>query len=179
MSEPNSLFASIHIAEEDFQRFLRASPQVPRLDTDWSAWWEEREMQGKKTLREADMRAYPFANNAAVLQAWQEMKDTKTFSDYDAEKSLWYFGILFFSENYYEMIPGIAFVKSTEAFTEYHREDFCLIYQHFWADDSIAAYLCAENQGLRLQQAKLRADVPKMHWEYAEACLKQKYKQRR
>lgn len=176
MSEPNSLFARIHISPEKFEVFLRAAPKIPSLDHEWLAWWDGKEMYKKSHLQEKSMRAYSVSHNEAVISTWRGEKDTATFSDYDAANSLWHFGIIFFSENYLEMIPGIAFIKSVEDFKDAHEEDFALIYNYFWEDDSVAAYLrYPNNKSILIAQAQKKADIPTEILDYTETYLNQKY----
>ena len=176
MSEPNSLFAKIHITKDNFDTFLNSKPMTPKLDNNWLEWWDSKEMYGKTELQEKNMYCYEDANNGEIINGWKEARESLTFSDYDAENEIWHFGIIMFSENYLEMIPGLAFIKSVSEFKNENKEDFAIIYSYFWGDNDINAYICYENGfGLFNTKIQSKADIHSETLKDMEEYLTKKF----
>ena len=131
MSELSSLFARISITPENYETFLAAKPQSPILDENWSNWWNSRKMYSSQPLTENDLYAYNDDSNRAILEGWKDAKDTGTFYEYDKTSGLLNLGIIFFSENYAEMIPTIAFILSLSDYKENNPDDFVIVYPYF------------------------------------------------
>lgn len=176
MSEPNSLFAKIHISKDNFEKFLTSKPQKPKLDNDWLQWWDSKEMYGKSDLQEKNIFCYEDATNAEIIEGWKEAKESLTFSDYDVENEIWYFGIIMFSENYFEMIPGLAFIKSVSEFKTENKDDFAIIYSYFWGGNDINAFISYENgNGLFNTTIQQKSDVDADALKNMEAYLSNKW----
>ncbi|WP_439490688.1 hypothetical protein [Algoriphagus sp.] len=144
MSEPNSLFAKIKIRKERLHHFLKSKPTNPQLNENWLEWWNSKQMYGKKELTQTDLRCYDFATNEAIITDFVNDPRTYSFSDYDEESETWYFGIMLFTENYFEMIPGLALIQSISKFKEFDSTDFAIIYNFFWEDDIIDVLMIFE-----------------------------------
>jgi len=178
MSEPNSLFAKIHITKDNFDAFLKTQPAHPKLHTNWLEWWNSKKMYGKTDLQEKDIYCYDKLTNASIIQAWIETKESLTFSDYDNENGIWYFGIIMFAENYFDMIPGLAFVKSVSEFKDTNEDDFAIIYSYFWGSNDIHAYVCYENgHGLFDTNIQHKTDIDSYALKHMEEYLSKKYDQ--
>lgn len=176
MSEPNSLFAKIHITKNNFENFLKAKPREPKFNGNWSEWWNSKVMYNRVDLQEKDIYCYKDSTNEAIINGWKGAKHSLTFSDYDLESEIWNFGIIMFSENYLEMIPGLAFIKSVDEFKTENSEDFAIIYSHFWGDEDVYAYINYENGIWQLDnRIKNKTDVKEESMEYAEEYLRKKF----
>lgn len=176
MSELNSLFAKIHISKENFNAFMNAKPTEPKLDNNWLAWWDSKEMYSKTELQEGSVYCYQDPSNEVLINGWKETKQTYTFSDYDLKNEIWHFGIIMFSENYSEMIPGLAFIKSDAEFKQENESDFAIVYSYFWGDEGCNAYINYENgKGLFNTQIQNKSDVNSEILQYAEDYLTKKW----
>ena len=147
MSEPNSLFARIKIKKVNFNTFLKAKPTIPNIEDGWIDWWENAEMYDDEALTAEDVISYEAKSNKEIVDFWINQTETITFSDYDEKNEIWHFGMLLFSENYKEMVPMLAFLRSLDVFKENENSDFILIYNYLWSDDkAVSAYLKFTNQ---------------------------------
>lgn len=173
MSELDSLFAKIHITKDNFDAFLKTKPTHPHIDNNWLEWWDSREMYSKTELKENNLYCYKESTNELIISGWIEAKKSMTFSEYDVENEIWYFGIIMFSENYFEMIPGLAFIKSIDKFLTKNKKNYAIVYDYFWGDDdTVMAYINYEN-GIGLFDAKIKkkSDIEKEIMEFTEAYL--------
>lgn len=178
MSELNSLFAQIHITKNNFETFLKAKPTEPKLDENWVQWWNSKEMYNKSELQEKDMRCYEEPTNELIINGWIEAKESLTFSDYDAKNEIWHFGIIMFSENYFEMIPGLAFLKSVAEFKNENTGDFSIVYNYFWGDEDVSAFINYENgKGLFDNKVQSKSDVNNQSLKYTDAYLTKKFEE--
>ena len=176
MSEPNSLFAKIHITKDNFDNFQKTNPKTPKLDNDWLDWWNSKEMYGKTELKE--VYTYDDPTNESIINGWKDAKHSLTFSDYDLENEIWHFGIITFSEHYTEMIPGLAFIKSVAEFKTENKEDFAVVYNYFWGDNYVCAYINYENdKGLFDNKIQTKSELNPNSLKYAEEYLSKKWEE--
>lgn len=141
MSELSSLFVKVKITKNQFENFLSSSPQKPELNNNWLAWWESRNMYSKMDLTTEWLRAYNDANNKSALDGWLDAQQAFAFSDYDEASEEWRLGIIFFSENYLEMLPMFAFVISLEKYISESTDNLAIVYPFFWGDSHVSAYI--------------------------------------
>ena len=141
MSELSSLYARINIKAENYNKFLSDRPKQPRLDDNWTNWWSSRKMYGKRILEADDLYAYNDASNKEILDGWKNASHSGTLYEYDAATQTMKIGIVFFSENYGEMIPMLAFLLSLADYKEYNDDDFIIIYPYFWGDKVLNAFI--------------------------------------
>lgn len=171
MSEQSSLFVKVNIKRDQLDAFLQAAPEQPLLEQDWIDWWKSRNMYGKNELTASRLTRYMGDNNNAIVQSFKAAEYTITSSEYDVATEIWNFSIFFYSENFYEMIPGIAFIKSIAAFKKEEASDFGIIYNYFWGDDNVNAMIDFINgtASLTLINEKSQVDAEKL--EYANNYL--------
>lgn len=178
MSEPNSLFVKVHITKDNFDKFLKSKPTTPKLNNDWIEWWNSRKMYGKTELQEKDLYCYEDLTNESIINDWINIKETLSFSDYDVENEIWHFGIILFSENYGNMIPGLAFIKSVSEFKTECEEDFAIVYNFFWGEDDVCAYINYQNkEGLFDSKIQNKSDINLETMKYTEEYLDKKFKE--
>ena len=176
MSVPNSLFAKIKIKKDKFTEFLQSKPDQPKLDKNWLDWWNSKEMYGKSELTQTQIYGYDDPTNADIINGWTNAKQSFTFSDYDAENEIWNFGIIMFSENYLEMIPGLSFIKSVASFKDDNSDDFAIIYNYFWGSNDINAYVeFKDNESFFDIKTKEKSDILPKILEYTENYLSKKW----
>lgn len=176
MSKPNSLFAKNHIEKEKFESFLSEKPTAPTLNNDWSDWWNSREMYSKTDLDENRLSCYSEPTNELIIKGWENEESSFTFSDYDSENEIWHFGIIMFSENYYEMIPGLAFIKSVATYKKENIEDFAIIYNYFWGDQDVCAFVTYEDGKSAFNKNILsKSDLNLSQLEYSDNYLTKKW----
>lgn len=175
MSEPFSLFAKVTIKPEKFKQFLSAKPEQPILNASWLDWWESREMYSKPSLTQESLQSYDAGSNQAIIDSFCNYKNFMSFSDYDETNETWHFGAMMYSENYLEMLPGLAFIKSVSKYNEAGSGDFALIYDYFWGDNSISAFLDLDQREVRLDPAiQSRENTDPQILEYSDNYLEAK-----
>ncbi len=177
MSELNSLFAKIKIKKEKFDEFLKSKPEQATLDNDWLEWWDSREMYGKTDLTRDELFKYDDPTNEDIINGWINEIRSFSFSDYDAENETWHFGIIFFSQNYSDMIPGLAFVKSVSKFKEIDSDDFAIIYNFFWGDDVCAFINFKDNKSYFDSKIQRTSDISSEIIKYADTYLHKKWEE--
>lgn len=175
MSEPSSLFAKIHISKEKFAEFLQAKPAKPSIDDNLLVWWESRKMHSKSALTAECFFDNSLPNNEAFIESWKEEEYTITFSDYDPVKELWIYAINLFSQNFLEILPTLIFIKSVESYKQANDDDFAMVFDYFWGDEGVMAYMAFPNNHFSLD-AKVdnTAQIPKEQLEYAINYLDKK-----
>ncbi|MDQ1167739.1 hypothetical protein [Flavobacterium sp. SORGH_AS_0622] len=176
MSELSSLFSKLKITKAQLENFLKSAPEKPTLNDNWQKWWDSREMYSKMDLTPEYLRYYNEKTNQEVLDGWMEYKQAMAFSDYDEAKEEWQWGLLFFSENYVEMLPMLAFIVSMEKFVTESTENRAIVYPYFWGDSNVDAYIYFENgKAVLSPQVKSTSDVNVALMENTIVCLDQKW----
>lgn len=141
MSELSSLYCKVKITKSQLEEFLNCPVEKPELNKNWLEWWESRKMYSKMELNTELLRAYNFSTNNDVVDYWMEYKQAMTFSDYDQNTEIWHWGMLFFSENFTEMLPMLNFIISLEKFVIENTENMAIVYPYFWGDNTVDAYI--------------------------------------
>lgn len=150
MSEPNSLYVKIKITKEKLDQFFhgKTPPQLP--DDNWNAWWDTRKMYSKQALQ--NIPIYQGESNRHILDEFINDQDFACFEQYDAISQDWIFVSVFFSENYTEILPMLAFLKELAHYQDHDDKGTAIIYDFLWGDGSVMAYLEFSSQ-----QATLKA----------------------
>jgi hypothetical protein len=157
MSELNSLYVRLKVKKENLERFFQEKPVVAEVDQNWTYWWESREMYSPSLL--SDIPVYPSATNRDVLDSL--IKDPQTAGQEQQEKDqdIWSFSVVFFSENYFEILPMLAWLKSIAAYLEADDEGVALIYDFFWGGRSVMAHLVFSEQKALLTSTTSTAGI--------------------
>lgn len=178
MSEPSSLFARMSISKENLEAFLSSAPKKPYLNNSWINWWNSRQMVSPRPLTPEDLYAYKDVSNKAILEGWQEEKNTGTFYDYDEATQTLNLGIIFFSENFGEMIPMLALLFDLADYKNDNPDDFAIVYPYFWGDQQLDAWISFYGKNALLDnELKKIGDVDVRKLRYAEDYLTQKTEQ--
>lgn len=141
MSEPSSFYAKITIKPESYERFLSSKPAAAKSQTGWIEWWHSRSMYNKPELTENLINSYNYSSNQEVIDYWLKANQSYSFSEYEKETETWHFGIIWFTQNYLEMIPMLGTIRGISAFKEDYKNDFAIVYSYFWEPHQINAYL--------------------------------------
>ncbi|WP_394774750.1 hypothetical protein [Flavobacterium sp.] len=175
MSELNSFFAKIHITKDNFDSFLNSKPKMPTLNSDWLEWWNLKEMYNNEDLQEGNLYCYEGSTNESIINDWLESKQSLAFSDYDIKNEIWHFGIIMFAENYLEMIPGLAFIKSVAEFKTENKDDFAIVYSYLWGEEEIDAYIKFENKDSFFDVEVIsKDDINAIFMKYTDSYLDKK-----
>lgn len=175
MSEPSALFAKIHISKEKFAEFLKGKPAKPSIDDDLLAWWESRKMHSKSALTEKCFFENTLPTNEEVINSWKEEVETITFSDYDPVQELWIYAINLFSQNFLEILPTLIFLKSVESYKQANDDDFAMVFDYFWGDEGVMAYMAFPNNKFKLDsKIENTAELPQEQLEFAINYLDKK-----
>ena len=139
MAEYDSLYISIQIPQDRLQQFFQATPSVAELTADWRTWWDSRAMYSKPALEQVPR--YPFSSNRAVLDNLLGQRNSGSMEQYDAANGRWTFLALFFSENYTELLPLLALLKSLAPYLDAGATGSALVYDYYWGSAEVMAYL--------------------------------------
>ena len=160
MSELSSLYCKVKIKKSQLEEFLKSPLEKPQLNKNWLDWWDSRRMYSKMELTSELLRAYNDNTNKEVIDGWIEYKQAMAFSDYDETTEEWHWGMMFFSENYTEMLPMFAFIISLEKYVTESPENMAIVFPFFWGDNDVSAYIYFENgKALLSPKVQSTADV--------------------
>ena len=175
MSELNSLFIRVKIKKNKLDDFFKSKPNKPKIDVNWTEWWNSRKMSEKIKLSEDNMSCYEQPNNQSIVESWVNDKRSGGFSEYNAENEIWNFGIVFFGNNYFEIIPGLVFIKSIAKYIEYNSNNFAIVFDFFWDGNEVSTYTdFKENKSYFKPEVKIKSDISSEKIKYAEAYLDKK-----
>ncbi|MEN2402123.1 hypothetical protein GKZ90_0020200 [Flavobacterium sp. MC2016-06] len=176
MSELSSLYCKVKITKSQLENFLSTSPEKPELNNNWLDWWESREMYSKMDLTIELLRSYTNDNNQDILKDWQEYKESLAFSDYDETAEEWHWGMIFFSENYIEMLPMFAFIISMENYLSESSENIAVVFPFFWGDSNVHAFITFEdNKAILSTKIRTTDDVNPALLDKAKEYLNKKW----
>jgi hypothetical protein len=145
MSELSSLFCKVKIAKPQLEKFLSSPLEEPELNKNWIDWWDSRKMYSKMELTPELLRTYSDNTNQEVIDGWIDYPQAMAFSDYDETTEEWNWGMMFFSENFTEMLPMFAFIISLEKYVSESTENMAIVFPFFWGDDAVHAYINFED----------------------------------
>lgn len=173
MSELRSLYVSIKTRKENLERFFQASPVKPGVDQDWTSWWDSREMYSKSALDEIPF--FEAATNRETLQAYKDNPQTAGAETWDEAAGTWTFDVLFLGENYYEIMPVLAWLKNIAPFLEPGDEGVAIIYDYFWGDKDVMAHIEFKDQQAKFKLTSHASKLDKHVLAAAEATLQRAY----
>ena len=150
MSEPNSLFIKIKISQEQLEKFKQSRPVASILNNNWLNWWELREFNDKQSL--TTISSYSTETNGELLEYFLEDIDMAAKEEYDAEKQLWYFYSLHFSENYLEIIPMISMIKDFAHYLDPESSGQAVLYDFLWGGDQVMFHVEIANKEASLSK---------------------------
>lgn len=139
MSEPHSLYVKIKITKEKLQQFFLDKPLPQTVDDNWQSWWDSREMYAKQTLEHIPL--YTVDSNRKLLDELLNDRGSGCLEAYDLHSQNWTFISVLFSENYIEILPMLALLKSLAHYQDSDGTGVAMIYDHLWGDGGVMAYL--------------------------------------
>ena len=145
MSELSSLYCKVKISKSQLEKFLSNPVETPELNKNWIEWWDSLKMYSKMDLTSELLRPYNNENNQEVINEWLKYDQAMAFSDYDEATEEWHWGMLFFSENFVEMLPMFSFIISMEKYVTESAENRAIVFPFFWGDQDVSAYIYFEN----------------------------------
>ncbi|MBW8683085.1 hypothetical protein [Chitinophaga rhizophila] len=169
MSELSSLFVKLKMKQDSLKRFFEARPAAPIPDEDWAAWWNSRDMYSKSTLQDIPMSSA--ASNGEVFESC--LQAPETFSLIKTEEDIYIFTSLMFSENYYEILPMLAVLKSVAQYMEPGEEGVAFIYDYFWGGAAVMAHLELSAGKAVLKHTKDTSEMDEVLVNEANAALQE------
>ncbi|MFD1772216.1 hypothetical protein ACFSBF_20830 [Sphingobacterium suaedae] len=157
MSEYNTLYVSVQIAADSLQRFFQERPNLHSLSGPWLEWWQTREMYGKRDLDR--IPAYNTPTRRAVFDQLLNDPRNGCLERYDSTRAQWIFAVLFFSENYTEIIPMLALLHDLAAYQATSDTGLAILYDFYWDNRTVMAYLSFYDQQAVLQPYQLLLEV--------------------
>ncbi len=135
MSEPLTLYVNAHLRRSELDRFLAAPPLPVHLDKHLESWWDHQEMYSKTRLTEIPV--YEFSENCGFVQKLLDDPRYGAFEQYDEAKECWFFCVLFFSENYHDILPAVAWLYGLGPYLNEGSESLAMIYDFYWGSDDL------------------------------------------
>lgn len=176
MSELSSLYCKVKISKIQLEKFLNTNIEKPELNKNWTDYWDSREMYSKSALTQEQLYTYKNNTNQEVLDDWMNYREAMAFSDYDEVNEEWHWGMMFFSENYTEMIPMFAFILSLEKHVSESPENGAIVFPFFWGDDDVSAFIYFENgKGILSPKVQTLKDADLQFVELSKEFLNQKW----
>ncbi|MBZ4037275.1 hypothetical protein K6T82_21120 [Flavobacterium sp. 17A] len=178
MSELSSLYCKVKISKNQLEKFLNSHPEKPELNQNWLNWWDSRNMYSKMELTPELLRSYNDKTNKEIIDGWIKYPQAMAFSDYDEATEEWNWGMLFFSENFVEMLPMFAFIISLENYINESLENQAIVFPFFWGDNVVDAYLYFENgKAILSPKVQILEDIESNFEEQSKAYLNQKWEE--
>ncbi|WP_406844632.1 hypothetical protein [Flavobacterium soyae] len=178
MSELSSLYCKVKITKPQLEKFLNSSLEEPELNKNWTEWWNSRKMYSKMELTPELLRAYNDDINKEVIDGWIDYPEAMAFSDYDEAIEEWHWGMMFFSQNFTEMIPMFAFIISLDKYVIESTENQAIVFPFFWGDNAVHAYIYFEDEKAILSpKAQTLKDVDPNFIEQTKDFLNKKWDQ--
>ncbi|SDF49450.1 hypothetical protein [Chitinophaga filiformis] len=139
MSEPRSLYLKIKTNKENLNRFFQDKPLPPEIDQDWTAWWNSRKMHSKSPLTKVPVYAW-IKTNRGLVDSYLSDPQTGT-REQVSEEGEWELAIALFSQNYTEILPMLAWLKSIASYMEAGDEGVAIIYDYFWGSGNVMMHM--------------------------------------
>jgi hypothetical protein len=157
MSELKSLYVRIKIKKENLERFFQDKPVAATIDPGWTDWWNSRNMYSPSPLTELPYYS-TMETNRAVVDAFLNDRQSWTVEQNEGQGE-WVFSIIFFSENYTEILPMLAWLKSIANYQDAGDEGIAMVYDFFWGGKLIMAHIVLDNQQASLKTTKHISEV--------------------
>ena len=139
MSEPRSLYLKIKTKKENLERFFQDKLVAPEIDNDWTSWWDSRKMHSKSPLTKVPIYAWA-KTNRGLVDSYLSDPQTGT-REQGRDQGEWELGIALFSQNYTEILPMLAWIKSIGGYMEAGDEGVAIIYDYFWRSGRVMSHI--------------------------------------
>ncbi|MFD2940971.1 hypothetical protein [Flavobacterium notoginsengisoli] len=176
MSELSSLYCKVKITKSQLEKFLSSSPEKPELNDNWLKWWDSRQMYSKMALTAELLRSYDDDTNQEVLNSWMEYKKAMAFSDYNETTEEWHWGMMFFAENYLDILPMASFIISLEKYVIESSENTAIVFPFFWGDKNVLFFIHFEKgKAILSPSTQSTDDINPEMFNYTKEYLNKKW----
>jgi hypothetical protein len=138
MSELSSLFVKIKITKENLENFFTQTPEKSALSDEWMNWWNSRKMYSPEKLQ--NIPFYNTTNNRIIIEELINHKQTGTVEYFDPASETWILSTVFFSENYYEILPILSWLEKITPFLKEQENGYAMIYDYYWDGIDVMVY---------------------------------------
>lgn len=149
MSEPNQLYARVHLSRAKFDAFLASKFPDPSGDAEVLAWLSEASYYGDRYTPELIRERI---SSEPTVGEWVERQLAPApygfvmpaRSSYDEASQTWTLGVLDFSENYDDYLAAVAVFREVAKYKDVAGDDGMLIYACIFANDDVEVALRIE-----------------------------------
>ena len=171
MSEPSSLYLRAHLSKNAFEDYLRSPIALPCDFDDWMVWLTDVKLaSGTPSADLVDQISAELDGTVGLVDdgiaQWCELDWACARSVYDPEREVWRFGILQFSENIYEYLANLPFLRAVCDFQDRHADDFLIVTPHLWSPG-----MCELRIDLRPGTSQVAIDADRAQLAEAAAFL--------
>jgi hypothetical protein len=146
MSEPNQLYARVHISREKLDAFLASRFPDAAADAGLLAWLDGAQYYGERYTPALIGERVDL--DGTVGEWVEEVTEPATHgivmpssNVYDGTTETWTLAVLDFSENYDDYIAAVAAFRAVAAFKDLPGDDGFLIYGYLFEEGAVAAAL--------------------------------------
>jgi hypothetical protein len=177
MSEPNQLYARVHLSRAKFDEFLASAFPDPSEDDDVLAWLFEASYYGDRYTPESIRER--ISSEPTIGQWVEQLVAPAPYgfvmparSSYDDASQAWTLAILDFSENYDDYLAAVAAFREIAKYKDVLGDDGMLVYAYMFGNDDVEVALRIETGSSRflaedeaaplVEQANVAMDELKM-----------------
>lgn len=158
MADCHSLYLQVHIQPQQLQAFLNSPVQDTPVDADWRSWWQSRSAIAPYEL--VAVPKFPEASYRQVIHNILSDKQRMARQYYNNQTQSWELAALQYAENYVEILPLLALVKTLATFTVAGSGGAALLVDYLWGDRNVMAYLRIEDRKAFFTPFKSTAELP-------------------
>jgi hypothetical protein len=149
MSEPNQLYARVHLSRAKFEAFLAGAFPDPSGDPGVLAWLSQASYYGDRYTPESIRERI---SSEVTVGEWVDRQLAPApygfvmpaRSRYDDASQAWTLGVLDFSENYDDYLAAVAVFREIAKHRDVDGEDGMLIYACIFGNDDVEVALRIE-----------------------------------
>jgi hypothetical protein len=177
MSEPNQLYARVHLSRAKLDAFLASAFPDPSEDADVLAWLSKAPYYGDRYTRESIRER--ISSEATVGEWVERLLEPAPYgfvmparSSYDEASQAWTLGVLDFSENYDDYLAAVAAFREVAKYKDVPGDDGMLIYACIFANDDVevalriktgwSRFLSDDEAAILVEEANVTMDELKM-----------------
>jgi hypothetical protein len=177
MSEPNQLYARVHLSRGKFDEFLAARFPDPSEDSEVLAWLSGASYYGDRYTPQSIRERI---SAEATIGEWVErLLEPAPYgfvmparSSYDEASQAWTLAVLDFSENYDDYLAAVAVFREAAKYKDLDGDDGMLIYACIFASDDVevalriktgwSRFIIEDEAGVLIEEANVVMDELKM-----------------
>ena len=146
MSEPNQLYARVHLTRAKLHEFLASAFPIPSEDADVLAWLSEASYYGERYTPELIRER--ISSEPTVGQWVESLVASAPYgfvmparNSYDEASQAWTVAVLDFSENYDDYLAAVAVFREIAKYKDVPGDDGMLIYANMFGNDDVEVAL--------------------------------------